>query len=226
MVDRHKAAMQFGSFMALIFVAWTLRATSFYEVDDAIASPTLRAVYSNLLKLLIWVLPAAGFVYWLKQLPPARYWAYSSPPRRWDLCLWVTAAFLLTTATFELSVGGKSISFVALDSTPLLIGLLSFLVSPLLEEIFFRGFVLKELSSLLTPTFANVLTSLLFVAIHLPYWLTHAGLARSLMATGAGVFLLSLLAGWLYAKSGSIWPPTVAHIANNILSALLVVRPV
>lgn len=125
-------------------------------------------------------------------------------------------------ATLELSFGGKSISFVSLTSTPLILGLLSFVVSPLLEEIFFRGFVLKELLSLLSLTFANTMTSVLFVGIHVPHWLSHGGLTHSMMANCAGVFVFSLLAGWLAAKSRSIWPPTLAHVANNILSSLLV----
>jgi membrane protease YdiL (CAAX protease family) len=228
MTDRQKAALHLGWFMAAFLVAWTFRATSLYVIDEAIASPTLRAVYSNLLKLLLWVLPAAAFVYWLKGLPPTDYWAMSSFPRRnqWKLCLFATAAFLFAVATFALSVASKSISFAPLASTPLILGLLSFVVSPVLEELLFRGFVLKELLSLLPLAFANALTSLLFVAVHVPYWLSHGGLAHTMMVNCAGVFFFSLLAGWLYAKSGSFWPPTLAHIANNILSSLLIVRTV
>jgi membrane protease YdiL (CAAX protease family) len=42
-----------------------------------------------------------------------------------------------------------------------------------------------------------------------------------LLTHTAGVFIFSLLAGWLYLDSSSIWPPTVAHIANNCVAALL-----
>jgi membrane protease YdiL (CAAX protease family) len=59
-----------------------------------------------------------------------------------------------------------------------MLGLLSFVASPLLEELLFRGFVLKELLSLLPLAFANALTSLLFVAAHVPYWLSHGGLTE------------------------------------------------
>jgi membrane protease YdiL (CAAX protease family) len=158
----------------------------------------------------------------------AKYWAISSYPSRdqWKLCLFATAAFLLVVAAVDLSVGGKSISFAPLASTPLLLGLLSFGVSPLLEELLFRGFVLKELLGLLPQALANALTSVLFVAVHVPYWLSNGGLTHSMMANCVGVFFFSLLAGWLYAKSGSIWAPTLAHIANNLLSSLLVVRSV
>jgi hypothetical protein len=36
------------------------------------------------------------------------------------------------------------------------------------------------------------------------------------------VFLFSLLACWLYAKSASVWPAVAAHAANNLLAAMLV----
>lgn len=37
-----------------------------------------------------------------------------------------------------------------------------------------------------------------------------------------GVFLLSLLAGWLYLESASFWPPALTHIANNCLAVVFI----
>ena len=69
--------------------------------------------------------------------------------------------------------------------------------------------------------YANLLTSLLFVGVHLPYWLTHEGFTINVLTNSVGVFIFSLVAGWLYLRSASLWPPTLAHIANNFVSALL-----
>ena len=55
----------------------------------------------------------------------------------------------------------------------------------------------------------------------MPFWSAHGGVSGALMADTAGVFICSLLAGWLYLDSSSIWPPTLAHIANNYIAALL-----
>ena len=46
-------------------------------------------------------------------------------------------------------------------------------------------------------------------------------MSGELLTHTAGVFIFNLLAGWLYLDSSSIWPPTVAHIANNCVAALL-----
>jgi membrane protease YdiL (CAAX protease family) len=75
----------------------------------------------------------------------------------------------------------------------------------------------------LLPTYlATVLTSLIFVGIHLPFWLSHGGPTPAMLMNAIGVFVFSILACWLYAKSASIWPSTLAHTANNILSSLLI----
>ncbi len=210
--------------MAVFFAVWTLRATLLYAVDESIASPTLRATYSDLLKFLLWVLPAVAWVRWVKGLAPGEYWVLGRGPGpgQWKRCLVVTAVFLVVSAAFELGTGHKSFSLAVLRGTPPVIGVLFYLVSPLLEELLFRSFVLKELLGLMPLAAANVVASLLFVGAHLPYWLSHGGLTPAVAANCFGIFLFSLLAGWVFAQSGSVWPAGVAHIANNLLAAVVV----
>ncbi|MCE9658412.1 MAG: CPBP family intramembrane metalloprotease [Burkholderiales bacterium] len=211
-------------FVAVFLALWSLRATVFFTVDEQIASPVWRAAYADLLKLVVWVLPAAVFVARLRKASPARYLGISVAPgpRVWSLCLLVTASFLMLVAIAETSLGGKSISAVGLRSLPAALLLLQFVLSPLLEEILFRGLLMKELLVLLPAWLASGVNSLLFVAVHLPYWLYHGGATQAMAANAIGVFLFSLLACWLFARSASIWPPVVAHIANNLLSTSLV----
>ena len=63
-----------------------------FAVDEAIGSPLLKAVYSNLVKLMIWVLPAMGYVYWIKRENPVRYWGFFRSPsaKQWTICLVAT----------------------------------------------------------------------------------------------------------------------------------------
>lgn len=222
--NRRRVAFQLSMFMVGFFGLWTLRATLFYAIDESIASPMARAAYSNLLKLVLWALPAAAFGYWLRSTPPAKYLGLAAVPgwRQWRVCLAVTVGFLLAVAVFELILGGKSLSAGGLSSLPILLGLLQFAASPLLEELLFRGLVMKELLTLLPAHLANALASLLFVGAHLPYWLSHGGPTPAMLTNAMGVFVFSIVACWLYARTALIWPPTFAHIANNILSSLLV----
>jgi len=223
MVNQRKTALQLSLFLAAFFVLWTLRATVFFAVDESLASPALQATYSNLLKLVVWVLPAAAYTFFLRSAPPAHYLGLTVWPslRNWTLCLGVTVIFLLAVALVDSTIGKKSFSAAGLSSLPIAMWLLR-LVSPLLEELLFRGLVMKELLTLLPAYFATALTSLLFVAVHLPYWLSHGGATREMMTNAGGVFVFSVVACWLFAKTASIWPPTVAHVANNVLSMMLV----
>ena len=142
--------------------------------------------------------------------------------RNWLLCLAVIVVFLLTVTLFEFAIGGKSFSGARLSSLPTVLTLLQLVLSPLLEELLFRGLVMKELMTLLPTSLANALTSLLFMGAHLPFWLSHGGPTQAMIANAFGVFVFSVVACWLFARTASIWPPTFAHIANNVLSSLLV----
>ena len=222
--DRRSAALRLFLFLAGFFIVWTFRATLFFALDEKFASPTSRAAYSDLLKFVLWVLPAAAFAHWVRGEPPTRYLGLSVRPTRrtWLACVAVTLIFLLLTALSELTVGGKRFSGSGLASLSAARMVLQLGLSPLFEEVLFRGLVMNELLRLLPPFLANALTSLLFVGAHLPFWLSHGGLTPSLAANASGVFVFSVLACWLFAKSASIWPPTLAHIANNVLSMLLI----
>jgi membrane protease YdiL (CAAX protease family) len=224
MINQRKAALSLALFLAVFFVLWTLRATLFYAVDESIASPTLRAAYADLLKLVVWVLPAAAFAYWLRGAPPLKYLGLTVVPSRRNslLCLAITVIFLLAVTLFEITIGAKSFSGASLSSLPAALALLQLVLSPLLEELLFRGLVMKELMGLLPTYLATALTSLLFVGAHLPFWLSHGGLTQAMIANAFGVFAFSVVACSLFAMTKSIWPPTVAHIANNIWSSLLV----
>jgi uncharacterized protein len=223
MTNRQRAAFDLSLFLAAFFILWTLRATVFFGVDESIASPKWRAAYSDLLKLVLWVLPAAGYGFWLRGARPAKYLGLSVLPssRNWLWCLAITSTFLLATTVSELAKG-KSFSTSGLSALPPVLVLLQLVISPLLEELFFRGMVLRELLGVLPIFFALLLNSVLFVGAHLPYWLSHGGATRAVWANSFGIFVFSVLAGWLFTRGGSVWPPTLAHVANNVLSAVLV----
>jgi membrane protease YdiL (CAAX protease family) len=221
---QRRSRLGISLFVICFFILWSLRATVLYTIDDSILSETTRIAYSTLIKLLLWVLPAFSFAYWVRHSSPCRYLGLSQFPslHQWLWSILVILLFLGAVVCFELVTGKKELSLAYLPLSITLPGVLFSLVSPLLEEILFRGLFLKEFLGLMPHWSANLLTSLLFAGIHLPYWLSHAGFNATVIANTISVFFFSLVAGWLYQKSSSIWPPALAHIANNFLSALLV----
>jgi membrane protease YdiL (CAAX protease family) len=79
------------------------------------------------------------------------------------------------------------------------------LLAPLSEEIVMRGGILKELlkSTKLSPWGAIAISALFFSLIHMnPAQMPHA-------------FVIGLLLGWMYWRTGSILPCMAYHWANN-----------
>ena len=85
-------------------------------------------------------------------------------------------------------------------------------VTPLVEEIFFRGFVMGGLLPRLGPWRGIVASSLVFSGFHI--------------FTGVGVlvpvFFTGLLLAWLYWRTGSLWPGIAVHAGQNALAVALV----
>ena len=85
------------------------------------------------------------------------------------------------------------------------------LLAPLSEEIVLRGAILKELlkSPKLSPWGAIAISALFFALIHMnPAQLPHA-------------FIIGLLLGWMYWRTGSILPGMAYHWANNSVAYVL-----
>lgn len=85
------------------------------------------------------------------------------------------------------------------------------LLAPLAEEIVFRGAILRALlsSPRLSAAGAVVLSAVLFALIHFnPAQLPHA-------------FVIGLLLGWMYYRTGSILPGIAYHWANNSVAYVL-----
>jgi hypothetical protein len=227
-VERSRAASELTVFIVGFFAIWTLRATYGYAIDESIVSPGARTVHATAVKFALWAVPALAFARWVRLEPPLRYLGVTVMPtaRQWAWCLALTASFLAAAAAAETSVlGRKELALGGAASYATARGMLLLLVTPILEETLFRGLFVNEIRRLAGPWRAVALTALLFAGIHLPFWVSLSGLTGAVLADAGGVFVFGLVAGWLYLKSSSIWPPTVAHIANNLLAALLVAVP-
>ncbi len=77
------------------------------------------------------------------------------------------------------------------------------------EELFFRGYLQKQLSNLFNIHLSILLTAFLFSAVHLHF---HGLLPR---------FVLGILLGYLLYWSKNLWIPIIAHFVNNALAVIL-----
>lgn len=84
------------------------------------------------------------------------------------------------------------------------------LFAPFVEEVVFRGAILRTM----LPRFSNkwkpiLISALLFAVVHFnPAQMPHA-------------FIIGILLGWLYCRTGSIIPGVIIHFVNNTVSYIV-----
>ena len=103
-----------------------------------------------------------------------------------------------------------SLDGVALLPTFAIIGLLA----PFAEEVFFRGFLLAALVSVIGGLRGALTSSAIFSVAHLN------------VGTLVPIFVMGMLLAWLYLRTGSIWPPFVAHAAQNLIALTALELPI
>lgn len=90
------------------------------------------------------------------------------------------------------------------------------IVAPLCEEFVFRGFMLQSLRDVLaenTPWMNIAVSSVIFSG-------THLGVAQ--WQTLPALFVLGGILGWMYEKTGSLWPCIILHACFNALNIAIV----
>lgn len=78
--------------------------------------------------------------------------------------------------------------------------------TPVAEEVFFRGFILKGLFNRWSFAPAVIVSAAVFSALHL---------APALLLP---VFVTGLLLGFLYLRTSSIWPCVAVHACQNLIA--------
>jgi len=83
------------------------------------------------------------------------------------------------------------------------------LLAPILEEIIFRGIVLKRLTKTMKLPIALVLQALIFAVIHFN------------LLQGAYAFILGIIIGIVYIRFNSIWYAIALHVIYNSTSIII-----
>lgn len=89
--------------------------------------------------------------------------------------------------------------------------LIAVIIAPIVEEIFFRGFVLSTLVKEISPFWGVAITALIFASVHFEF--------QSIMP----LLILSVVLNVLFVKTKSIWPGIVFHIFNNFMAFFFMV---
>ena len=164
--------------------------------------------YWTAMKLLVWVAPALALF-----RPPV--FAVRRPA-----LIWGGGAGLLAGL---MALMGKIIGHQPLFHSTLSWALVNaVIVSPVVEEVAFRGALLPYFLERHRFAVANSITALLFVGAHLPGWYFQGRLKSMLLSPLGGalaIFILGLLFGWTAWRGKSVSASILAHALNNLFNA-------
>ena len=202
-------------FLLIQLVTGIVMGFLFQDLSSNVTGLIVSSAVASVLTILLFMV--------LRWSPFSRSYLQSRP---WDILLWVA---VLTIGTIIPSVWLAELLGIDLpeEQKQLLTRMMStpwgyFVVGlavPLAEEMVFRGALLRTLLNVfdlqhsplggLGAFIAIALSALVFAAV-------HGNLAQGLHA-----FLIGLLLGWLYWRSGSIVPGLVFHWVNNTVAYVL-----
>jgi membrane protease YdiL (CAAX protease family) len=209
------ALLRLTAYVVAFFAVWS---SYFVFVTPHFGGGPYFIALENLAKLSIWTVPVFLIVRLGERQSPLDYLKLRRGWRKGLLYgLGLGAAFSSYLVAVSLPGGfsfdpgftwGKWISGV------LLVGIT--------EEVVFRGYVLQKLAARFAFRWANLITSLLFVLIHVPRWIRDGrAIGLGLLAAILYLIAFSILLGWILKKSDSLWACMLAHAINNFTSFAL-----
>lgn len=216
-MDQRTLPQRFAPFLVYVVVfhcLWVGWAYGLYPLVQTLGERTLQYALVNIsLRCLIWVVPVFAYLALVDRVNPFTYLKLKDKWQRGvQVGLAVTLVnFLLMLARFGLPHPAfTALSWNTVLSTSLLIGVV--------EEIPYRGFMLQKFQERFPFWVANLLTSLLFVLIHLPGWIALHVLR---IDTVIFIFIFSLLMGLIFRYSTTLWSVVIAHSLNDLLSSVI-----
>ena len=212
---RRSSLIPFVAYVTAFHLAWAAWPYFAYpRLTAALGDKTLAYALANLgIRILVWIVPVFLYLRYVDGVDPLRYLKLTDHVRRG-----IVVAVALTLVNFLGTVLRFGLPHPTMDrvtwnsvlGTSLLIGFI--------EEIPYRGFILQKLNERVDFWLANLISSLLFLAIHLPGW-TALHMLRA--DTAVTVFVFGFVMALAFRYSRSLWAPIIAHSANDFLTFVL-----
>jgi membrane protease YdiL (CAAX protease family) len=201
----------FLGYVAAFHLAWAAWPYFVYPRLAAIGERTLAYALLNIgIRLVVWVAPVFGYLRYVDRTEPLGYLKLKDHVRRG-----VTVAVALTVLNLLGSLARygvphptmQRVTFNSVLGTSFLIGFI--------EEIPYRGFMLQKFAERLGFWPATLLTSALFLLVHVPGWLALHTLRVDLAAS---IFIFGAVMAVVFRYADSLWAPIIAHSTNDFLS--------
>ena len=164
-------------------------------------------------RVTIWVAPVFWYLRKVDRVEPFEYLRLRQHWRRGVVVgvLFSAVNFALTAWRFGLPhLDHAYVTWNSILNASILVGFF--------EEVPFRGFMLQKLEEKSKFWTAAVISSVLFVGIHLPGWVL---LGRLSAANVAFIFAFGMVMAVLFRYTRSLWASIVAHSLNDCISVVL-----
>ena len=201
-------------YLALFHAFWVGFVFGIYPWLQSVGDTTFRYAMINIsLRLLVWVLPVFLYLRFIDHVNPLAYLKLKENWKRGLLFGLGLSMLIFLGSLVRYGVPAPGRPFFTWNnflSTSLLIGFI--------EEIPYRGFILPKFERCLGFWKATLITSVLFLGIHLPGWIAlHLLSAYNLIS----VFIFSVGMAIVYKVGKSLWGPIIAHSLNDFISVVL-----
>jgi len=195
----------------LLWIAWPFY---LYPRLLSVGNATLTYALVNLtFRFLYWIAPVVLYLRYVDGVDPFEYLKLTRYVRRGVLVALVLTVINLVGTFARFGSPHMSMARVTWNS---ILGT-SFSVG-FIEEIPYRGFMLQKFGERMNFWLANLITSLLFVGIHLPGWIAlhtfNAGAAVS-------IFIFGVVMAIAFRYSKSLWAPILTHSTNDCISFVI-----
>lgn len=201
-------------YLVVFHATWTMWVLVGYPRLRTVGEGTLLYMLINLaMRALVWVLPVFVYLRYVDRVKPSRYLKLTEHWRRGLLvALFFSSLNLLAYLAQHGVPQFRTAAFTwnSVLSTSLLIGFV--------EEVPYRGFIFQKLEEWVSFPYASLISSLLFLASHLPGWFS---LRLFKIQNVIFVFVFGVLMALLLRYARSLWAPVVSHSLNDFFSGVL-----
>ena len=215
--EKVKATHLFSPFIAyllLFYGCWIGWVYVIYPPMQALGTASLAYAMANIAaRLLLWVIPVFLYLRSIDHVHPIAYLKLNYYWKRGVLLGLALSLLNFLGMLLRFGPPHPSLQYVTWNnvlSTSILIGLF--------EEIPFRGFVFQKLQEKFPFWTANLLSSLLFLSIHLPGWILLHTLTWSNVLS---IFVLGVMFAVIFYCSKTLWSSILTHSLNDFLSSVL-----
>jgi CAAX protease family protein len=213
----HTRATAFVPFVAYVLVfhlCWIAWPFVVYPRLTALGDSTLAHALVNIsFRLLLWVAPVVLYLRQVDRIEPLGYLKLRHHVARGFAGALVVSALNLAGSLVRFGIphaGMQALTWNSALGTSFFVGFI--------EEIPYRGFMLQKFTERLGFWMATMLTSLLFIAIHVPGWIA---LHLLTIDRAVSIFVFAVVMAIVFRYSRSLWAPIIAHSANDCMSFLL-----